>query len=132
MAASMLKRGAIYRLAVVARCVCALIFIASPQNRLSAKGGGFHSEDRYNPQHIDSLPPEIRNAIYRKCKTPKALHTFASYSDNMHRIVLHFEHFYCEEANYLCKPSGACLHEVYVSTDHHYRLMRRYYAPAGE
>ena len=35
-----------------------------------------HSEDRYNPQHIESLPPEIRHTIYHRCSTPRALHPF--------------------------------------------------------
>jgi hypothetical protein len=30
-----------------------------------AKSGGVHLEDRYNPQHISSLPAEIQNAIAR-------------------------------------------------------------------
>jgi len=97
----------------------------------SAKGGSVRSEDRYNPQHIDGLPPEIRNAIYHKCSTPRALHDFASYSENMHRIVLHFEHFYCDERNALCNPSG-CLHLVYFLSGGHYRLIGSYYAPAGD
>ena len=85
------------------------------------------SEDRYNPQHIDGLPPEIRNAIYHKCSTPRALHDFASYSENMHRIVLHFEHFYCDERNAFCNASG-CLHQVWVFADGHFRQLRSYYA----
>jgi hypothetical protein len=97
----------------------------------SAKGGGMHSEDRYNPQHIENLPSEIRNAIIHRCNTPRALHTFASYSENLHRIVLHFEHFYCDERNALCNASG-CLHQVYFLAGGHYRLIRSYYAPAGD
>jgi hypothetical protein len=97
----------------------------------SAKGGTIRSEDRYNPQHIDSLPPEIRNAIYQRCGTPKALHPFATYFDNARRIVLHFEHFVCDGDGTYCTASG-CLHQVYGSAGGHYRLIRSYYAPAGE
>ena len=86
------------------------------------------SEYPYNPQHIDSLPGVIRNAIYHTCKTPRALHTFASYSENLQRIVLHFEHFYCDERNTFCNPSG-CLHLVWVSKGNRYRLVRSYHAP---
>jgi len=60
-----------------------------------AKGGSYHMEDRYNPQHIDSLPSEIRDALNRLCGTPRALHPFAQYSDNLQTVVLHYEHFYC-------------------------------------
>jgi hypothetical protein len=97
-----------------------------------AKGGNFHSEDRYNPQHIDSLPPEIRKAVIQRCDAPKALHDFASYADNFQKVVLRFEHFLCGTRDTFCSPSG-CLHQIYVSSSGgHYRLMRSYYAPAGD
>lgn len=86
------KFGALHHM-IASRCLCALILMSLLSNQSSAKGGGMHSEDRYNPQHIDSLPPEIRNAIYHRCSAPRALHPFASYFDNSKRIVLHFEHF---------------------------------------
>jgi len=110
------------------RCLCVFTALLLTWASSLAKGGGMHSEDRYNPQHIDSLPPEIRNAIYHKGSTPRALHSFASYSENMHRIVLHFEHFYCNQRDTFCNSSG-CLHQVYVSTGGNYRLLRSYYAP---
>jgi hypothetical protein len=113
------------------RCVYALMAVLLTCAQSSAKGGGIHSEDRYNPQHIDNLPPEIRNAIYHRCSTPRALHPFASYFDNSKRIVLHFEHFYCDQRDSFCNPSG-CLHQVWLSADGHYRLVRSYYAPAGD
>ena len=52
-----------------------------------AKDGGMHSEDRYNPQHILSLPPEIRASVIHQCGVPRALHDFAAYSDH-YRICL--------------------------------------------
>jgi hypothetical protein len=110
------------------RCLCALTLIALSGDLSFAKGGTFRTEDRYNPQHIDNLPPEVRSAIYRMCSAPKALHPFASYSDNMRRIVLHFEHFYCQPRDVFCSQSGRCLHEVYESRGGHYRSVRRYYA----
>jgi hypothetical protein len=73
------------------RCLCTLIAVLLGCEPLSAKGGNYHTEDRYNPQHISSLPPEIRNSILHRCNEPKALHPFASYSDDSKRIVLHFE-----------------------------------------
>jgi hypothetical protein len=97
----------------------------------SAKGGNYHTEDRYNPQHIDSLPPEVRNSILRRCATPKALHTFAEYLDNFKRVVLHFEHFVCDEDHTYCTPSG-CLHQVWTSAGGHYHLVRTYYASPGD
>jgi hypothetical protein len=116
---------------LASRCLCAFIFVSLLSNQSSAKGSGIHSEDRYNPQHIDSLPPEIRKAIFHMCSTPRALHPFASYFDNSKRIVLHFEHFYCDQRHTFCSPSG-CLHQVWVSAGGHYRLVRSYHAPVGD
>jgi hypothetical protein len=115
-------------------CFCATgatILLLMLGGQPCAKGGGMHSEDRYNPQHIDSLPAEIRNALYHRCSTPRALHPFASYSQNMNRIVLHFEHFYCNQTDTFCGPLG-CLHQVWVSAGGHFRLLRSYYAPPGD
>ena len=56
---------------------------------------------------------------------------FASYFDSFRGIVLHFEHFVCDGDRTYCTASG-CLHQVYVSAGRHCRLMRSYYAPAGE
>ena len=111
---------------MIAMCLCVFTALLLTWASSLAKGGGMHSEDRYNPQHIDTLPPEIRAAIYHKCSTPKALHDFASYSEN--KIVLHFEHSYCNQQDTFCNSSG-CLHHVYVSTGSLYRLLRSYYAP---
>ena len=98
---------------------------------LLAKGGNYQMEDRYNPQHIDSLPSEIRNSILRRCSEPKALHTFANYSDDSTRIVLHFEHFLCDGDGTYCNSKG-CLHQVWALVHGHYLLVRSYYAPAGD
>lgn len=111
------------------RYFCALIVMLLASTQLSAKGGSYHTEDRYNPQHIDSLPADIRNSIFHRCSDPKALHPFARYFDNPKRIVLHFEHFTCDGNGTYCTPSG-CLHQVWVSVGGHYRLLRSYYAPA--
>jgi hypothetical protein len=77
------------------RCLYTVTALFLTCTTLFAKGGTYRTEDRYNPQHIDSLPPEIRSAILRRCNEPMALHPFASYSDAAKRIELHFEHFVC-------------------------------------
>ena len=120
-------------LQMVMAATVVIVGVASHSNHAASKGGGGFSsaEDRYNPQHIDSLPPEIRNSILRRCSTPKALHPFASYFDNFKRIVLHFEHFVCGDDTTYCTPSG-CLHQVWISGGGHYRLVRIYYAPASD
>jgi hypothetical protein len=113
------------------RYLAALVLVSLTGTQSFAKGGSLKSEDRYNPQHIESLPPGIHDAVNHQCGTPKALHDFASYTDNLQKVVLHFEHFYCNAGGPFCGPSG-CLHQVYVSSHGHYRLLRSYYAPAGE
>lgn len=114
----------------IARCIAASTVILLASEQLSARGN-YHSEDRYNPQHISSLPPEVRNSVLHKCGAPKALHSFAVYFDNLKGVVLHFEHFVCDGGGTYCTASG-CLHQVWVTIGGHYRLLRSYYAPEGE
>jgi hypothetical protein len=96
-----------------------------------ARGGGLHSEDRWNSQHIDGLPGEVRNAVARMCADSRTEHQFAGYFQNSRVLVLHFEHFRCGDRGALCTQAG-CLHQVYVSTGGRYRLLRSYYAPEGD
>ena len=116
---------------ISARCLYVIFALLLTCNELSAKAGNVQTEDRYNPQHIDRLPPEIRDSILRKCDDPKALHQFAGYFDDSKRIVLHFEHFVCDGDGTYCGPAG-CLHQVWALVRGHYHLMRSFYAPAGD
>ena len=116
---------------ITMRRLCALLALLTMCDLASAKGGVMHAEDRYNPQHIDSLPPEIRRAILEKCPAPKALHDFAHYAENPRRIVLHFEYLLCDGEHTFCGRAG-CLHEVYDFAKGRYRLVRSYYAPPGD
>lgn len=112
------------------RCLYILLaLLACPE--LLAKGSSIHTQDRYNPQHIDSLPPEIRASILHKCSEPKALHPFAEYSRDMKTIELHFEHFACDGDGAYCGPSG-CLHQVWSLMRGHYHLVRSFFVPAGD
>ena len=115
----------------VNRCCRALTILSLICCPSLARGTSYHSEDRYNPQHIDGLPPEIRASIHQGCTAPEALHTFASYRDGAKQIVLHFERFICDGSEAHCGPAG-CLHQLWVVHGAHYRLTRRYYAPAGD
>ena len=116
---------------MASRFFYAVILMSLCASQSVAKGGSFTTENPDNPQHIESLPPEIRAAIIRQCHGPKAHHYFAIYSDNLQRIVLHFEHLHCNSDSAFCNPSG-CLHQIYVSSHGHYRLLRSYYSPAGD
>ena len=92
-----------------------------------ARGSQVGHDDPWNPEHIDRLPPEVRYALRRICKDPpRAGHYFATYFDNSHLIKLHFEHLHCDGRATFCR-GDSCLHQEYVSTGGHYRLMKSYY-----
>lgn len=111
--------------------LCFVVLVATPMigAQCLAKGGNMRSDDRYEPQHIDGLPPEVREQVLRLCHAPRALHDFASYSEHLRKVVLHFERLYCSDKPF-CGPSG-CLHQTYVSSGGRYRLIGSYYAPEG-
>jgi hypothetical protein len=96
-----------------------------------ALSGGMHHEDRWNPQHLQELPPEVRSAVARICGSSRAEHEFTRYFQNSRIIVLHFEHFRCGDRGAACTQAG-CLHEVYVLQGGRYRLQRSYYGPQGD
>jgi hypothetical protein len=85
----------------------------------------------WNPEHIDRLPPEVRNAVLARCATiPSAGHYFATYGPD--RLTLHFEHFHCDHpAEAYCKGTQ-CLHQVYRLSGHHYSLVKTGYGPENE
>lgn len=91
-----------------------------------ARGSQVRHDDPWNSEHIDRLPPEVRNAVIQMCADPRAGHLFATYFDNSRLIKLHFEHLHCDEQAAYCR-GGSCLHQEYVSTGGHYRLMKSYY-----
>jgi hypothetical protein len=93
------------------------------------------ADDRWNAQHIDALPREVRNAIAsytRICGGPLAAeHSFARYFQNgsVKLIGLHFENVRCGNRASICKASG-CLHQVYISRGGGpYRLLTSTYVP---
>jgi hypothetical protein len=93
------------------------------------------ADDRWNAQHIDALPPEVRNAIApyaRICGGPLAAeHSFARYFQNgsVKLIGLHFENVRCGNQASICRASG-CLHQVYISRGGGpYRLLSSAYVP---
>jgi len=96
-----------------------------------ARGGLRLLDPDLNPQHINGLPVEVRNALTHMCRGAQAQHQFARYSQHLQVLVLHFEHFRCGEGRATCTRAG-CLHQVYVSTGGRYRLSKSYYAPEGD
>lgn len=111
-----------------ARALGCILVVACCIADAKAKGGNYLVDEPYNPQHITSLPPEIRASVYAICGEPRALHTFAEYRDNLRTVTLHFERLLCGISEVRCSASG-CLHEVFTLTrSGRYQLTRRYYA----
>jgi hypothetical protein len=90
-----------------------------------------HRDDRWNPQHIDGLPAEVRSAVAHVCGSARAEHEFASYFENSRIILLHFGRVRCGDRGSLCTQSG-CLHQMYVFKGGRYRLTRSYYGQEGD
>jgi hypothetical protein len=107
----------------------AIAGIVCPAIGRSGISGGDHP---WNPEHIARLPKEVRNTLARICLSPpNAGHYFATYAETSRRINLHYEHIQCRTREPLCRQAG-CLHEVYVLTGAHYRLLRSYYGPNND
>jgi hypothetical protein len=103
-----------------------LPFLCNPTLAFALAGQAAH-DDPWNPQHIEGLPPEVRNAVIRMCRgPPRAAHYFATYFDNSRLMRLHFEHLVCDGEARFCRRDS-CLHQEYVSSGGHYRLMKSYY-----
>ena len=113
--------------------ITAAIFVESGFICAQAKST-LPAENSWNPQHIDSLPVEVRSAIApfaRACGGRLAAeHSFASYFQRgtAKLIGLHFEHLHCPNRAAVCRPVG-CLHQVYMATDGKYRLLSSSYVP---
>jgi hypothetical protein len=52
--------------------------------------------------------------------------TLRTYFGNSHVMKLHFEHLHCDRQARFCR-GASCLHQEYISTLGHYRLMKSYY-----
>jgi hypothetical protein len=85
----------------------------------------------WNPEHINHLPAEVRNAVLAMCaREPNAGHYFATYFHD--QINLHFEHFHCEDAKASFCNGSQCLHQVYKLTAGHYRLAKSFYGSGND
>jgi len=97
----------------------------------AARGGSVIADPPWNPEHINQLPAEVRNAVSQLCgPSLRAAHYFATYSENSRFLNLHFEHSQCQSQK-VCTQAG-CLHQVYVLSRGHYRLLRSYYGPGKD
>ncbi|OAE97504.1 hypothetical protein AYJ54_35320 [Bradyrhizobium centrolobii] len=96
------------------------------------RGSQVGHDDPWNPEHIDQLPLNVRNAVTHMCGgMPRAAHYFATYLDNSRIIRLHFEHLHCDHGGGFCNSAG-CLHQEYLSTGSQYRLIKSYYGRGND
>jgi hypothetical protein len=92
-----------------------------------ARGSHAVHDEPWNSEHIDRLPPEVRDTVIQMCgNPPRAGHYFATYLDHSQVMKLHFEHLHCDNRAKFCNGAG-CLHQEYVLTGGHYRLIKNYY-----
>ena len=119
--------------AFASRCLVAFILVQLISVQSFAKGGGRfgRGDDRYNRDNIESLPPEIRNVIFHLCGKPMALHTFASYADNLSGSCCTSNIFTAKRATIVVARPDACIKFMFPQTGH-FRLLRSYYAPTGD
>jgi hypothetical protein len=112
--------------------VSVLVLLMLQVTGARAKGGTFRFEHRHNPEHITSLPPEVRQIVVSKCSEPRASHDFSNYRDGTAEIDLRYEHLLCGLSHLHCTSNG-CLHQVYGrSGQGTYRLIRSFYVGQPE
>jgi hypothetical protein len=110
----------------------ALGILSSAIVLISASAGTaaqFVKDPPWNAEHIDRLPPDVRNAVIARCPLgPDAGHYFATYFHD--EIYLHYELLHCDTASF-CNGSQ-CLHQVYKLTAGHYHLTRSFYGSGND
>lgn len=86
----------------------------------------------WNPDHIDRLPPDVRNAVLHICGgRAQGLHYFGTYLNRSKTVRLHFENLRCD-GDQSFRRGDRCLHEEYIVSGKHYRLAKHYYAPCND
>jgi hypothetical protein len=95
--------------------VVAILLLSFANRPATARGSQVGHDHPWNPERVERLPPEVRNAVIHMCGDPRAGHYFATYLDNSHVIKLHFEYLHCDEPPKFCR-GGDCLHQEYIST----------------
>jgi hypothetical protein len=116
-------------LPVIGGTTCLLLLAICAQSTALAGGGGLPQEAPWSAEHIDRLPPEVRNSVLHMCRArPDAGHNFATYLDHSRIIKLHFEYFHCEGKQQMYRDFGLCLREEFALSGSRYRKTRSYYS----
>ena len=105
-----------------------LLCAASPA---ISKGSNVIKDAPWNSEHIDNLPPEIRQYIAGICKgPPSAQHDFATYSPQEKRWRINLEYLQCKGLGEF-RRGDQCLDVDFVAVGSHFRLARKSYASCG-
>lgn len=108
---------------VLAIAIALTALAGLPQSASSHSGV---AENRWNPAHLQNLPPGIRANVQKweaACGgSLAAAQQFALYLTvpGAQFVALHFDDFRCGNKSVHCDTTG-CLHEVYVATNGRYR-----------
>lgn len=96
-----------------------------------SRGSSPSRDDPWNPEHIGSLPPEIRQYIAGMCKGPaSAQHDFATYSPAEKRWRINIEYLRCEGLTEV-RRGHQCIDVDFVEVGSHFRLASKQYRDCG-
>ncbi len=96
-----------------------------------SRGSSPSKDDPWNPEHIASLPPEIRSYISSTCKGPaSAQHDFATYSPSEKRWRINIEYLRCEGLTAV-RHGHQCIDVDFVEVGSHFRLAGKQYRDCG-
>ena len=106
------------------------LLICCEQSALS-KGSSVNRDDPRNPEHINVLPPEVRQYIAGICKGPPAAeHDFATYLPSEKRWRINLEYLHCNGLGEY-RQGNQCLDVDFVAVGSHFRLAQKHYATCG-
>ena len=113
------------------KLVFLLIVSCLTQSNALARGSFPAQDTPWNRDHIERLPSDVRDAVFRMCRDrPTASRYFATYLNQSKIVRLHFEDLRCEGGREI-RMGRDCLREEFVAMGSHYRLARTYYDKCG-
>ena len=96
-----------------------------------SKGSVGNKHDPLDHNHVDNLPPDVRQYVAGICKgTPVAQHDFATYSPQEKRWRINLEYLRCKGLGEF-RHGNQCLDVDFVAIGSHFRLLRKSYADCG-
>ena len=121
-----MRKRKLHKLSVLA--IGLVLQVICFQGTATALGSSSSHDDPWNPDHVDRLPVDVRNAVLRICGGQgRAAHYFATYLNHARTVRLHYENLRCNGEQSF-RRGDSCLHEEFVALGTHYRLAKHYYA----